>query len=103
MTPRALRSPTIATFIMALLWALAIGTCLSRAELPAGMHRASIVRVDTAWSPHTTRDTRALDSLDSLWLARGLTDRDRASLRRGYRSLQEMDSLKREGLRRIKR
>lgn len=98
MNPRALRSLTIAAFIMTLLWALVIAVCLSRAELPAGMHRASIVRpwdslfqaaaaetdsrlsgeIDTlcnayvVWSPHTTRGTRTLDSLDSLWRARGL-------------------------------
>lgn len=98
MNPRALRSLTIAAFIMTLLWALVIAVCLSRAELPAGMHRASIVRpwdsllqaaaaetdsrlsgtIDTlcnayvVWSPHTTRWTRTLDSLDSLWRARGL-------------------------------
>lgn len=89
--------------IAAVFWALAIIVCLSHAELPAGMHRSSIVRADTVWSPHTTLGTRTLDSLDSLWRVRGLTDRDRASLRCGYRSLQEMDSLSREGLRRIKR
>lgn len=103
MNPRALRSLTIAAFIMTLLWALVIAVCLSRAELPAGMHRASIVRADTVMRPHLTPTTRTLDSLDSLWRARGLTDCDRASLRRGYRSLQEMDSLTREGLGRIKR
>lgn len=82
--------------LAALVMFLAIIVRLSRAELPAGMHRASVVRpwdsllqaaatetdsslsgeIDTlcnayvVWSPHTTRWTRTLDSLDSLWRAR---------------------------------
>ena len=57
----------IGAAIMAVIWCVVICTCLSRAELPAGMHRANVVQVDTAWRPHVTPVTLALDSLDSLW------------------------------------
>jgi hypothetical protein len=66
MNPRALRSLTIAAFIMTLLWALVIAVRLSRAELPAGMHRASIVRADTVIRPHRTPLTDTLERLDSI-------------------------------------
>lgn len=59
-------------FIFAMLWALVIFVVITRAEIPAGMHRASIVRVDTVMLPHVTPVTRALDSMDSLWRARWL-------------------------------
>lgn len=57
----------IVGLIVAIAGAVCIGTC---DELPAGMHRASIVRSDTVMRPHVTSQTRTLDSLDSLWRVR---------------------------------
>lgn len=77
---------------LVLILSLAIAAIISRCDGSETLERlAWQTRADTVWQAHRTAMTSTLDSLDS------------AYLRRGYRSLQEMDSLSREGLRRIKR
>jgi hypothetical protein len=60
-------------FLSAMLWALVIFVALARAERPAGMHLASIVREDTVYLPNRTPSSAWLDSVarvDSLKLER---------------------------------
>ena len=86
-------------FVIVLLYALVLFVVMTYGSLPPGMHLATevrVARVDTLWKPLEVRQaTRALDSLDSLWKTKGLFDRDRESLLRGYGSLRVMDSLRR--------
>lgn len=70
MTPR--RAVLAVSYFLAF-WALVICVCLVRAELPEGMYRASVVRVDTLIDFGGTPATRWLDSVmheDSLKLER---------------------------------
>ncbi|MBE3140819.1 MAG: hypothetical protein IMZ53_09575 [Thermoplasmata archaeon] len=98
-----IRSITTTAAIMACILALAM-FCLSQCE-PVAQEVPQEVRVDTVLHPYQTPASAWIDSVarvDSLKAERGLTTSDSAFLRRGRRSLQEIDSLSREGLKRIK-
>jgi len=72
MTPR--RAALAVSYFLAF-WTLVVLICFARSELPAGMHWASFVRVDTLvlWAPHLTPASAWLDSValaDSLKIER---------------------------------
>ncbi|RPH88482.1 MAG: hypothetical protein EHM66_00300 [Deltaproteobacteria bacterium] len=60
MSPR--RAALAVSYALAF-WALLIFVCLARPELPAGMHRASFVRVDTLIDFVSTPASAWLDSV----------------------------------------
>jgi hypothetical protein len=59
----SLRAWRWVAFLGAILWALVVFILLALAELPAGMHRACEVRVDTVLYVHQTPSRAWLDSM----------------------------------------
>jgi hypothetical protein len=61
-----MRPVALVIFVCILLYALVLFLVSTHGALPAGMHLATEVRIDTLWKPGETMTTRSLGSLDSL-------------------------------------